>query len=93
MSDTIDTAIDTAIGAVTGIAGGLGARIRKARIGRMSALAVAAVRHVREWRRRRAGMAELMRMDDHRLKDIGLSRADLHAMAQGRFTVHDSGGR
>jgi uncharacterized protein YjiS (DUF1127 family) len=37
--------------------------------------------------------ADLLRMDDHLLRDIGLSRSDLHLMASGSRTAHTKGTR
>jgi uncharacterized protein YjiS (DUF1127 family) len=57
--------------------------------GRMSMLA-AAMRRIAQWRRERADMALLHGMADSHLRDIGLNRTDLRAMAQGlhRFNNH-----
>lgn len=33
---------------------------------------------------RRRTVADLMQLDDHLLRDIGLSRGDVHQMARGR---------
>ena len=35
--------------------------------------------------------ADLLRMDDHLLRDIGLTRSDLHLMATGSRTAHTKG--
>lgn len=36
---------------------------------------------------------DLLRMDDHLLRDIGLSRTDLHLMMNGSRTAHTKGQR
>lgn len=41
--------------------------------------------------RRSAGrktMSDLMKLDDHLLRDIGLTRSDLHALMAGSHRVH-----
>ncbi|RYE10865.1 MAG: DUF1127 domain-containing protein [Hyphomicrobiales bacterium] len=42
---------------------------------------------------KRRAYAELSRLDDHLLRDIGLSRSDLHSMAGGARTAHHKGNR
>jgi uncharacterized protein YjiS (DUF1127 family) len=37
--------------------------------------------------------ADLMQMDDRLLRDIGLSRSDLHLMMSGNRTAHTKGHR
>lgn len=40
---------------------------------------------------RRAGLRTLMALDDHMLKDIGLSRSQIHAMVDGVFRAPEAG--
>jgi uncharacterized protein YjiS (DUF1127 family) len=40
---------------------------------------------------RRAGLRALMALDDHLLKDIGLSRSEVHAMVNGVFRSPEAG--
>lgn len=40
---------------------------------------------------RRAGLRALMALDDHLLKDIGLSRSQMHAMVDGVFRSPEAG--
>jgi uncharacterized protein YjiS (DUF1127 family) len=49
----------------------------------------AAMRCIAQWHRERADMALLHRMTDRDLRDIGLSRTDVHAIAQGVHRVSD----
>jgi uncharacterized protein YjiS (DUF1127 family) len=42
---------------------------------------------------KRRAYAELARLDDHLLRDIGISRSDLHRMASGTRTAHTKGPR
>ena len=37
---------------------------------------------------KRRAVTELMYLDDHMLRDIGLSRSDLHMMMSGTRTAH-----
>lgn len=37
---------------------------------------------------RRKTLAELLNLDDHLLRDIGVTRADLHLMMSGSRTAH-----
>lgn len=50
------------------------------------AMAVLATRQVAGMRRRRAERAELRRMTDFQLRDIGLTRCDAHAIDAGLYT-------
>jgi uncharacterized protein YjiS (DUF1127 family) len=45
----------------------------------------AALAQLRRWRQLSKDRAELARMSDDRLRDIGLSRADVHKEAARRF--------
>jgi uncharacterized protein YjiS (DUF1127 family) len=40
---------------------------------------------------RRAGLRALMALDDHMLKDIGLSRGEIHSMVNGVFRSPETG--
>ena len=42
---------------------------------------------------KRRAYANLMQLDDRLLRDIGLSRSDLHQMMQGTRTAHTRGHR
>jgi uncharacterized protein YjiS (DUF1127 family) len=42
------------------------------------------VRRLRDWRERRATVAELRRLSNDQLEDIGLTRADIADFARGR---------
>ncbi len=44
-----------------------------------------AMRSAKGWMKRRALRETLLAMDDHQLADIGLTRADIDAVAAGRF--------
>jgi uncharacterized protein YjiS (DUF1127 family) len=47
--------------------------------------AVRLAMRVLSWRRRRAEMRSLQRLDDHMLKDIGISRCDVERELRGRW--------
>ena len=47
---------------------------------------------VRRSERRRA-YADMLQLDDHLLRDIGISRSDLHQMMNGTRTAHAKGHR
>ena len=42
---------------------------------------------------KRRTYAEMLHLDDHLLRDIGVSRSDLHQMMQGTRTAHTRGHR
>ena len=42
---------------------------------------------------KRRAYADLMQLDDHLLRDIGVSRSDLHQMMNGTRTAHTKGNR
>jgi uncharacterized protein YjiS (DUF1127 family) len=70
------------------LAVGTRASFRSIRNGGISIFA-AAMQHIAQWRRNRADMALLHGMTDRDLRDIGLSRTDVHAIAQGVHRVSD----
>jgi uncharacterized protein YjiS (DUF1127 family) len=43
------------------------------------------VRTVREWYRRQAAMAELERLSERELQDIGIARSDFRAIVSGAY--------
>lgn len=47
---------------------------------------------IRRAEKRRA-YTDLLRLDDHLLRDIGLNRGDLHQMIAGTRTAHTKGNR
>lgn len=49
----------------------------------------AAMRSIAQWHRERTDMALLHRMTDRDLRDIGLNRTDVQAIAQGVHRVID----
>ena len=42
---------------------------------------------------RRKALTDLTRLDDHLLRDIGITRSDLHQMMHGPRTAHPKGHR
>lgn len=50
-----------------------------------------AVRWLAREHQRRVGLRALMALDDHMLKDIGLSRGEIHAMVNGVFHAPEAG--
>ena len=42
---------------------------------------------------KRRTYADLMRLDDHLLRDIGITRTDIHLMMSGSRTAHTKGFR
>jgi uncharacterized protein YjiS (DUF1127 family) len=42
---------------------------------------------------KRRAYADLMQLDDHLLRDIGINRSDLHQMLNGTRTAHTKGHR
>lgn len=42
---------------------------------------------------KRRTYADLLTLDDHLLRDIGLNRSDLHEMMAGSRTAHNKGNR
>lgn len=42
---------------------------------------------------KRRAYTDLLRLDDHLLRDIGLNRSDLHQMISGTRTAHAKGNR
>ena len=57
---------------------------RRARHARRS-ISVRIVATLREWRRRARDRAQLARLDDHMLRDIGLTRADAEFLSNKPF--------
>jgi uncharacterized protein YjiS (DUF1127 family) len=49
----------------------------------------AVLRRIAQWHRERTDMALLQRMTDRNLRDIGLNRTDVQAIAQGLHRVID----
>ena len=43
------------------------------------------IRNYREWRRYRETVRELSRLSDRELHDMGISRGDIHAVAQRKL--------
>jgi uncharacterized protein YjiS (DUF1127 family) len=41
---------------------------------------------------KRRAYTDLLKLDDHLLRDIGITRSDLHQMMAGSRTVHTKGG-
>ena len=52
---------------------------------RIGALALAAVDQIREWRRRVRSRQALLRLDDHMLRDLGISRATAQYLGSRPF--------
>ena len=42
---------------------------------------------------KRRAYADMLQLDDHLLRDIGVSRSDLHQMMNGTRTAHTKGNR
>jgi uncharacterized protein YjiS (DUF1127 family) len=68
------------------VAAGLRASFRNIDNERVSMFSTV-MRHIAQWRRDRADMAILHGMTDRDLRDIGLSRTDVQAIAQGIHCV------
>ena len=49
----------------------------------------AVLRRIAQWHRERTDMALLQRMTDRNLRDIGLNRTDVQAIAQGLHRIID----
>ena len=42
---------------------------------------------------KRRAYSDMLKLDDHLLRDIGVSRSDLHQMMAGSHTAHSKGNR